>query len=73
MTKWWSGLVELETTYNGATAGVSEYIKYGKGRLTRLVEEYDVGKTKYPLQKYASLIKQKYDTRNCFPKYQEST
>jgi hypothetical protein len=32
----------------------------GKGRLTRLVQEYDVRKTKYPLQKYANLIKQKY-------------
>jgi hypothetical protein len=35
----------------------------GKERLTRLVPEYDAGKTKYPVQKEAKLIKQKYITQ----------
>jgi hypothetical protein len=30
-----SGLVELQSTYSTATAGLSEYIKQGKDRLTR--------------------------------------
>jgi len=34
-----------------------------KGRLTRLVQEYDARKTKYSLQKDANLIKQKYMTQ----------
>ena len=37
------------------------------------MQEYDARKTKYSLQKEANLIKQKYDTRNCCPKYQELT
>jgi len=40
------GLVELESAYNAAIVGLSKYIKHGKYRLTRLVQEYDVGKTK---------------------------
>jgi hypothetical protein len=47
-------------TYNTAIVGLSEYIKQGKDKLTRLVQEYDAGKTTYSLQKEANLIKQKY-------------
>ena len=36
------GLVKLESTYNAATVGLSEYIKEGKDRLTRLVQKHDV-------------------------------
>jgi len=35
----------------------------GKDRLTKLLPEYDAGKTKYPMQKEANLIKQKYMTQ----------
>jgi len=45
------GFIELESTYNSAIVGLSEYIKQGKNRLTRLAQEYDAGKTKYSLQK----------------------
>jgi len=54
------GLAKLESTYNAAIVGLSKYIKQGKHRLTRLMKEYDVGKTKYTLQKEAHLIKQKH-------------
>ena len=47
-------------TYNTALVGLSEYIKQGKDKLTRLVQEYDAGKTTYSLQKETKLIKQKY-------------
>ena len=57
------GFVELESTYNAAIVGLNDYIKQGKDRLTRLVQEYDAGKTKYSLQKEATLIKQKYLTQ----------
>ena len=33
------GLVELESTYNAAVVGQSEYIKQGKNGPTRLVQE----------------------------------
>jgi hypothetical protein len=39
------GLVELELAYKAAVVGSSEYIKQGKNKLTRLVQEYDAGKT----------------------------
>ena len=39
-------LVKLESAYNAATVGLTKYIKQGKYRLTRLVQEYGVGKTK---------------------------
>ena len=52
-------LAELESAYNAAIVGLSEYIKQGKDTLTRLVKEYDDGKMKYPLQKEVNLIKQK--------------
>jgi len=42
------GLVKLESTYN-TIAGLSEYNKQGKDRLTRLVKEYNARKTKYSL------------------------
>jgi hypothetical protein len=54
------GLVEQELAYYAAAVGSSEYIKHSKNRLTRLVQEYDVRKTKYSLQKEDNLIKQKY-------------
>ena len=57
------GLVKLEFTYNVAIFGLSDYIKQGKDRLTRLVKEYDTGMTKYSLQEEANLIKQKYTTQ----------
>jgi hypothetical protein len=50
--KWWNGgcgLVELESAYNGALVGLSEYIKQGKDGLTSLVQEFDARKTKYSL------------------------
>jgi hypothetical protein len=57
------GLDVLEFTYNAANFGLSDYIKQGKGRLTRLVQEYDARMTKYSLQKEANLINQKYMTQ----------
>jgi hypothetical protein len=41
----------MESAYNPAVVGLSEYIEQGKDRLSRLVQEYDDGKTKYSLQK----------------------
>ena len=41
------GIAELESAYNAAIVGLSEYSQQGKDRLTRLVPEYDAGKTKY--------------------------
>jgi hypothetical protein len=41
------GIVELESARNAAIFGLSEYVKEGKDRLTRLVHEYDAGKAKY--------------------------
>jgi hypothetical protein len=35
----------------------------GKDRLSRLVQGYDAGKTKYSMQKDANLIKQKHTTQ----------
>ena len=58
------GLVELESAYNAAIVGRSKYIKHGKDRLTRLVQEYDAMKTKCCLQKEANLIVQKYMTQD---------
>ena len=46
----------MESAYNAAIAGLSEYIKQGKGRVSRLMQEYEAGKTKYSLQKEANLI-----------------
>ena len=43
------GIVKLESAYNAAIFGLNEYIKEGKDRLTRLVQEYDAGKAKYSL------------------------
>jgi hypothetical protein len=57
------GLVELESARNAAIVGLSEYSEQGKDRLTRLLQGYDARKTKYPLQKEANLIKQKYVTQ----------
>jgi hypothetical protein len=57
------GLVKLEFTYNAAVFGFSDYIKQGKGRLTRLMQEYDARMTKYSLQKEVNLMKQKYVTQ----------
>jgi hypothetical protein len=56
-------LVELETANYAATAGVSEYIRQDKRKLTRFMKEYDAVKTKYLLQKDANLITQKYMTQ----------
>ena len=53
-------MVELELAYKAAVVGSSEYIKQGRNKLTRLVQEYDAGKTEYSLQKEDNLIKQKY-------------
>ena len=43
------GIVELVSAHNAAIFGLSKYIKEGKDRLTRLVQEYDGGKAKYSL------------------------
>ena len=56
-------LVEPEFTYNAPIIGRCKYIKQGKSRLTKLVQEYDAGKAKYSLQKEANLIKQNYMTQ----------
>jgi len=45
-----SGLVKLESTYN-AVIFLSECIKPGKDRLTRLLQEKYTGKIKYSLCK----------------------
>jgi hypothetical protein len=50
-------LVEPEFTYNASIFGRCKYIKQGKNRLTRLVQEYYAGRAKYSLQKEATLIK----------------
>jgi hypothetical protein len=55
------GLVQMESAYNAAIVDLSEYIKQGKD--SRLVQEYEAGKTKYSLQKEANLINQKYITQ----------
>ena len=49
------GLFELESANNAIIVGLTKYIKQGKDRLTRLVEEYDAGKAKYSVQKEANL------------------
>jgi len=46
-----NGLVELESISDAAFVGLSKYIQQGKERLTRLVQEYDIRKNKYSLQK----------------------
>ena len=46
-----AGWVELESTYNATTIGLSAHIKQGKDWLTRLVQEYDARRAKYSLQK----------------------
>ena len=50
----------MESAYNAAIVGLTEYVKQGKDGLTSLVQEYDARKTKYSLQKRTNLIKQKY-------------
>jgi hypothetical protein len=45
------GLVKLASAYNAAIVGLGEYIEQGQDRLTKLVQDYDAGKTKYSLQK----------------------
>jgi len=52
------GLVELESAYDAFIVGLCEYIKQGQERPTRLVQEYDVKKTKHSLQKEANLTMQ---------------
>jgi hypothetical protein len=44
-------LVELESACNAAAVGLSMYITQGKGRLTKLVQDYDAGKTKYSAER----------------------
>ena len=41
------GLVKVAFAYNAAFVGLGEYIKQGKDRFTRLVQDYDARKTKY--------------------------
>jgi len=43
------GIVKLQSAHNAAIFGLSEYIKQGKDRLTRLVNDYDAVKAKYSL------------------------
>jgi hypothetical protein len=49
--KYWTWISQLESIYNAAAVDLSKYIKRGKGRFTRLVQEYDARKAKYTLQK----------------------
>ena len=58
-----SGLDEMESPYNAAVVGLSEYITQGRDRLTRSVQECDARKTEYSLQKEANLLQQKCNTR----------
>jgi hypothetical protein len=51
------GLVKLESAYNTTVVSLNRYIKQCKGRVTRLVQEYDTWKTKYSPQKEANLSK----------------
>jgi hypothetical protein len=44
-------LVKLDSACNAVIVGLSKYIKWGKDRFTRLVQEYDGRKAKYTLQK----------------------
>ena len=50
----------MKSAHNAAIVDLGEYIKLDKDWPTRLMQEYDTGKTKYSLQKEANLIKQKY-------------
>ena len=56
-------LVELACACNAAIVGLGKYIKQVQDRLTKLVQDYDAGKTKYSLQKEANLTKQEYITQ----------
>ena len=51
------GLVKLESAHNAAAVSLNRYIKQCKGRVTRLVQEYDAWKTKYCPRKEANLSK----------------
>ena len=57
------GLVELASAYSAAAVGPGKYMKQGQDRLTKLVQDYDAGKTRYSLQKEANLTKQEYITQ----------
>jgi len=57
------GLVGLGSAYNAVIVGLGKYIKQGQDRLTKLVQDYDAGKTKYSLPKEANLTKQEYITQ----------
>ena len=57
------GLVKLASTYNADIVGLSEYIKQGQDRLTKFVQDYETGKTKYSLKKAANLTNQEYITQ----------
>jgi hypothetical protein len=51
------GLFELESTNNVIIVGLTKYIKQGRDRLTRLVQEQIAGKAKYSVQKEADVLK----------------
>jgi hypothetical protein len=50
------GLDDLEYTYNAAIFGLSENIKQGKDKHTRLFQEYDARKIIYSLQKENKIV-----------------
>jgi hypothetical protein len=50
------GLDDLEYTYNAAIFGLSENIKQGKDKCTRLLQEYDARETIYFLQKENKIV-----------------
>jgi len=50
------GLDDLEYTYNAAIFGLSENIKQGKDKHTKLFQEYDARKTIYSLQKENKIV-----------------
>jgi hypothetical protein len=54
----------MESAYNAVIVDLSEYITQGRDRLTRSVQQYDTGKTKYYLQKEANLLQQKFKTQD---------
>jgi hypothetical protein len=50
------GLDDMEYTYNAAIFGLSENIKQGKDKCTRLLQEYDARKTIFSLQKENKIV-----------------
>ncbi|XP_047501775.1 uncharacterized protein LOC125047544 [Penaeus chinensis] len=54
------GLIELESAYKSAIVGLSEYIKRGDDKYTRLVKRHESEKRKYSLVNKGDEFKKKY-------------